>query len=126
MIMITGGAFQGKTQYAKTRFGLSDSDMTDGAVCDITKLTNLRCIWHYELLVKRLIAENIDPIAFTQKLDCEIIIITEIGCGIIPIDKSEREWREMTGRAGCIIAERADQVVRLCCGIDSMIKGVLS
>ena len=123
MIMITGGAFQGKREFAKQRFGLSDSDIINGGSCEIPELANARCIVNYELAVKHLISENIDPLAFTKKLNCDIVIMNEIGCGIIPLEKSEREWREMTGRAGCIIAENAEAVYRVCCGIATIIKG---
>ena len=123
MILITGGAFQGKTGFARTLFSLSESDILDGGSCDITALQDAKCVRSYELVVRRLISENIDPLAFTEKLGCEIVIMNEIGCGIIPLDKSEREWREMTGRAGCIIAGQADEVVRVCCGIPTVIKG---
>ena len=125
MIMITGGAFQGKQDFVKTHFGISDSDIADGGNCDISTLSSVRCISHYELAVKRLIAWKIDPLEFSKKLDCDIVIMNEIGCGIIPLDKSEREWREITGRAGCIIAERSEKVYRICCGIATLIKGEL-
>lgn len=123
MIMITGGAFQGKREYVRQRFRLSDSDFLDCGKCSLTKLKNARCICNYELAVKRMLAVGIDPISAANELRADIVIMSEIGCGIIPLDKSEREWREMTGRAGCIIAERASEVVRLCCGIPKVIKG---
>jgi len=123
MIMITGGAFQGKTGYMKKRFSLTDDEIADGTSCDISELAESRFITHYELAVKRMLAEQIDPLVFTEKLDCEAIEINEIGCGIIPLEKSEREWREMTGKAGCIIAEKAAEAVRVCCGIPTVIKG---
>ena len=123
MIMITGGAFQGKRAFAKQRFGFSDDDILDGKNCEISKLANTRCLCNYELLVKRLIADRIDPLEFTEKFNCEVVIMNEIGCGIIPLDKSEREWREIVGRAGCILADKAEKVYRLCCGIPTVIKG---
>lgn len=123
MILITGGAFQGKREFAKTRFGLSENDIIDGGKCSISELANARYICNYELAVKRMIAEKNDPLKFTEKLDCEIVIMNEIGCGIIPLEKSEREWREITGRAGCILADRAETVIRVCCGIPAIIKG---
>ena len=54
-----------------------------------------------------------------------IFIINEIGCGIIPLEKSERIWREQTGRAGTVIAKNSDTVVRIICGIPTVIKGEL-
>ncbi len=120
--MITGGMFQGKTQYVKDRFYLSDSDIADGETCGLSELKTAKCVNRYELVVKRLLESGEDPLLFTEKLECGIVIMTEIGSGIIPIDKNERIWREMTGRAGCIIAGRASEVVRLCCGIAEVIK----
>ncbi|MBR6242734.1 MAG: bifunctional adenosylcobinamide kinase/adenosylcobinamide-phosphate guanylyltransferase, partial [Ruminococcus sp.] len=64
---------------------------------------------------------------FTQEL-CRnspemIIVIDEIGCGIVPVEKSERVWRENVGRCGCIIAENSELVIRVVCGIPTVIKG---
>ena len=123
MILVTGGAFQGKTEFVKKRFGLSDSDIKDCGSCDIPELENARCIKHYELAVKRLVSEGRDPLKFTEELDCDIILLDETGSGIIPLEKSERIWREYTGRCGCIAARRAEKVYRLCCGIPALIKG---
>ena len=122
MILITGGAFQGKTEYAKQRFSLSDSDITDCGSCGLPALGNAKCVKHFELAVKRLLDSGEDPLKFAEELQCDIVIINEIGSGIIPLEKSERIWREMTGRCGCILAGRAGQVVRLCCGIAEVIK----
>ena len=58
MIMITGGAFQGKREFAIQHFGLSESDIADGGSCDLSALTNARCVTDYELAVKRMIAEK--------------------------------------------------------------------
>ena len=123
MIMIVGGAYQGKRDLAKQRFGFSDSDIIDGGKCKTSELINARCIEHYELAIKRMISEKTDVLAFTEKLNCEVVIMNEIGCGIIPLGKNEREWREVTGRAGCIIAGKSETVYRVCCGIATVIKG---
>ncbi len=129
MIMITGGAFQGKRNFAKERFGLRENDILNGENCDFEKVFSAKCVADYHLIVKRLIDKNSDPLEFTEKL-CRtnpkiIVIINEIGCGIIPIEKSDRIWREQTGRAGCVIAENSSAAVRICCGIKAMIKGEL-
>ena len=123
MIMITGGAYQGKNEYVKKRFDLSDSDILDGGTDDLAALDNAKCVRHYELAVKRLLDSGEDPLSFTERLSCNIVIMNEIGCGIIPLEKKERVWREMTGRCGCMLAGRAEEVVRVCCGIAEVIKG---
>ena len=53
----------------------------------------------------------------------EVLIGAEVGCGIVPMDAEERARRERRGRLQCLIAERADRVVRMCCGIPQVIKG---
>lgn len=130
MKMITGGAFHGKIKYAKKLFGIQDSDIIDGAVCSFDETLCAVCIKNYHEFVRRLLAENISPTEFTKRLCTEnssvVIIINEIGSGIVPLEKSERILREETGRAGCIIAEHSDIVVRMNYGIPMIIKGELN
>lgn len=127
MIMITGGAFSGKKDYAKKRFGFSDEEILNGENCSLEAVFSAKCIADYQLIVKRLLEENADVQTFTERLCIEnpnaVIIINEIGAGIIPLEKSDRIWREETGRAGCLIARNSSEVIRLACGIPTTIKG---
>lgn len=50
------------------------------------------------------------------------IISDEIGNGIVPLEKEERNWREETGRVLCDIAEVSDRVERIICGIPQILK----
>lgn len=126
MILITGGAFQGKTAYAWTHF---NSESTDGAVCAFDAAESAKILTNYHLLVRRLLESGIDSDSFTKEFcdgnpEC-IVLLDEIGSGIIPMEKSERIWRESVGRAGCILAEHSERVIRLICGIPTAIKGEL-
>ncbi len=127
MIMITGGAFSGKKDYAKKRFGFSDEEILNGENCSIEAVFSAKCIADFQLIVKRLLEENADVQTFTERLCKEnqnaVVIINEIGAGIIPLEKSDRIWREETGRAGCLIARNSSEVIRLTCGIPTTIKG---
>ena len=38
------------------------------------------------------------------------------------MDKGDREWRETVGRTCCYIAKKADEVVRVVCGVGNRIK----
>lgn len=126
MIMITGGAYEGKADFVKTHYGY---EITDGKSCDFESAFTVECISNYHLLVKRLIDNGKDALAFTERLCKEnpglIVIMDEIGCGIIPLEKRDRIWREQTGRAGSLIAKNSDTVIRLICGIPTVIKGEL-
>lgn len=52
-----------------------------------------------------------------------VITCDEIGCGIVPIDKTDRLWREMSGDACQYLAARAVKVCRVVCGIPMALKG---
>lgn len=127
MVMVTGGAFQGKRDCLKRLYGLSDSDIISGADCALEDVFNAAAVSDYHEIVRRLLDENIDVSGFTERLCREnpnaAVIINEIGCGIIPLEKSERIYREEVGRAGCIISSHSEMVIRVFCGIHEVIKG---
>ena len=51
-----------------------------------------------------------------------ILVTDEIGYGIVPIDPFEREYREETGRICCLLAEKSEEIWRVCCGIGTRLK----
>lgn len=53
----------------------------------------------------------------------EVVVMTEVGSGVVPLDAGERAWRERAGRLSCLLASRADCVVRMVCGIPQVLKG---
>lgn len=124
MKMIIGGAYQGKTEYALKKYNISENEIADGE--NINKVSEYRCIKNFHLFIKQMLTENKDPLEETRKVLLEnpdiIIIMNEIGNGIIPIEKSERIWREQVGKVGCFLAEQAESVERIICGISVKIK----
>ena len=126
MIMVTGGSFQNKTAYALKVTGLMESDIIDGAECTEKDALEAKGISNYHTFIKRFFLNGGDPLVFTEKLcrrSVKVVIMDEIGCGIVPIDRNDRAIREAVGRCGCIIAENSHTVVRVCCGIPTIIKG---
>ena len=55
----------------------------------------------------------------------DVVIATEIGGGIVPIDPAERAAREAAGRLACLLAARASCVVEMFCGLSTVLKGEL-
>lgn len=51
-----------------------------------------------------------------------VFISDEVGCGVIPVDKKDREYREAVGRTLCELAAQASSVERIICGIAQKIK----
>lgn len=127
MIMVTGGAYQGKLDFVCRHFGLESADIANGSTCDFEEAFSAKCIKSYHRFIARLIAHGVDCVQFTKRLCAEnkdaIIILDEIGCGIIPVEKAERKRREITGKCGCIIAKNSDDVIRVTCGLPVYIKG---
>lgn len=86
--------------------GLSDEQKT--AIFE-TASTGLP---HWKKMVETIYTANPD----------RILVTDEIGYGIVPIDPFEREYREETGRIGCLLAEKSEEVWRVCCGIGTKLK----
>ena len=126
MKLIIGGAYQGKTDYAMKKYLINSADIIDGAALFDADKTGIRCVKNYQLYVKTLCESGADSIEETRKLIAAnpdiVVIMNEIGNGIIPLEKSERIWREETGKTGCFLAEKAETVERIACGICTRIK----
>ena len=108
MILVTGPAYAGKQEYICKRLGIPYERFSEHGIRDAEKLA-----WSEE-----------DPEVLADRLSgYEIIIMTETGCGIVPADEKERQNREKAGRLSCILAGRADTVIRVVCGIPQILKG---
>ena len=80
----------------------------------------------FHTMVREWLKDNADAMDNTATL-CDkhpqaVIVSDEIGCGVVPISRDERFWREQTGRSLCMIAGQAEAVVRVICGIGVRIK----
>lgn len=110
MIFVTGPLMAGKRDYIRAALGLSPEEFARRAVWDVQALA----------------AEAPDLNALAEALSAqEIVIATEVGGGLVPTDPAERAAREAAGRLSCLLAERADTVVRVCCGLPQVLKGQL-
>ena len=119
MDFITGGAFQGKLDFARKIFGIRDEEIytcTDGCAPD----WNCRCIQHLERYVYYCVRNDIVP-ELSFRSDA-VLIGDDIFCGVVPIDPVERSWREETGRYFGRISNAAESVHRLFCGLPLRLK----
>ncbi len=127
MILITGGAFQGKKAYAMEHFHLTEQDMVNGSDCTEADLLRAKAVTDFQEYVRRVLQNGGDPSALAEKLYTEnpdlIILTNELGSGVVPADPFERRWREAAGRAACDLAKYSTEVHRVVCGIGTVIKG---
>lgn len=118
-ILLVGGAHQGKRQYAESAYGVAPGDFAEtlsaGAVDGLHRL------------VRQLMEEGEDPesavLGALEHRGGWVVLCDEIGGGVVPVDAFDRRWREETGRLCCKLAERADIVERVSCGIPLRLKG---
>ena len=126
MKLVTGGAFQGKKEYAKLRFGLKDAEMTDGALASFEEIFQCRCMYHFHEWVKKGLKEEWDLAGLADRLQASNprirLISNELGCGVVPVDAFDRKYRETAGRICTEIAAKSSQVIRVVCGIGTVLK----
>lgn len=135
MKLIIGGACQGKLTYAKETYHITDG-WADGRICSKKDLKSCSGVYHFHEYIRRMAASEEKDAALVSleqqagefartlvKENPEIVIVTnELGYGIVPTEKADRIWRELTGRICTVLAAQADEVIRVVCGIGMKIK----
>ncbi|HPR40428.1 MAG TPA: bifunctional adenosylcobinamide kinase/adenosylcobinamide-phosphate guanylyltransferase, partial [Oscillospiraceae bacterium] len=58
-------------------------------------------------------------------LEKEAVLCDEVGSGVIPVAGNEAAARRAVGKLCILLAQRATCVVRVVCGIPTVIKGTL-
>lgn len=135
MIFVIGGVHQGKLDYTLKLTKFNNEDVIDclniGSLKIDKVLTDNRpVVYNFNILIKELLKLYNDEKIVEEKIDTmlkenkkSVIISNEIGYGIVPIDKFERRYRELTGRICCQVAKESEEVHRVICGIGTVIKG---
>lgn len=121
--MIIGGAHQNKNRYAGKLY--PEVRFLDGASCTMDEIFSCRGIAGFHLYIRRWMEEKReDNLAWRLiRENPDIILISdEIGYGLVPVDEFERKYREYTGRVCTELAEYAERVDRVVCGIGQRIK----
>lgn len=131
MILVTGGFCQGKREFAAGLMGLTvgpgfDAITADGQGDDpaLAFERDVLIGFHHYIAVLLSRGQSAEP--FVRQVIAHrpaVIVMDEVGYGIVPIDKNDRSYREAVGRAGQLLAAEADEVYRVVCGIGTRIKG---
>ena len=150
MILIFGGAYQGKLGYARDNFKIetvfdcskgqdrgAEPDAGETPRADVNDLPpdarklpepNLSAdaITGLEAFVLACTRSGIEAADwFRERRDQwqdKILIIQDQSQGIVPVDAEQRAAREMNGRLMIYLAGEADEVYRVFCGIGRRIK----
>ena len=124
MIFIIGGAYQGKLDYAKTAFTLSEYDIF---TCYCSEIDfSKHCINRIEEFTLACTRAGMDAVAYFKehKEDWKdsILICEDIFCGVVPMGAEMRAWRQTTGRLCQYLSREAEQVSRIFCGLEQRLK----
>ena len=125
MILIFGGAHQGKLSYALEKYGLTCSDIYkcgENSGMPVGK----KIIYEIDKWIFSLVKAGInieEEIGQFAKCNPDAVVIcNDISCGIVPMDAELRKWREAVGRSLAVLSRNSNEVIRLFCGIPSRLK----
>lgn len=124
MDLIFGGAYQGKLTWAVERYALCRQslwDLSQGAPGQA-----FGCFYHLEALTWQEAEGGGSAQALLQRMEPfwgdAIVISREIGSGVVPMDATQRLWRELHGQVLRALAGRAQSVTRIFCGLPEVLK----
>lgn len=111
MILVMGPLYSGKRAFACRLLHCEEQELSRYAVWDVQE--------------RAARAENLERLV-DELARWSVVIVTEIGGGVVPTDPAERASREAAGRLNCLLSQRADTVVRVFYGLPLVLKGSLS
>ncbi len=112
MILVIGGIASGKRTYIQS-LGFCEDDMSSSVHADSRVLYGLEEV----LRQGALSTDDFDAIVRKHVVACR-----EVGQGVVPLDAADREWRELVGRTCVELAMHADKIVRMVCGIPTIVR----
>lgn len=123
MILIFGGAHQGKLEYARENFEID-------AVCDCSGGKepdfDADAIYGIDGFVLKCTEEGREAADYfrenREKWQEKILIMGDVSQGIVPMEARMRAFREMNGRLMLYLGKEAEQVIRVFCGIGKRVK----
>ena len=125
MVLIIGGAYQGKLALAKKKYDLSDNE-----IFTCTEKSGIefgaRCIDKIEEFTLWCVRNGKDAAEIFKvnrpKWKNSVLICQDIFCGVVPMGADMRVWRETTGRLCAYLSEEAGSVSRVFCGLEQKLK----
>lgn len=146
MILIIGGAFQGKKRFAEQLFPqerpgqggeAKNIAWCDGETASWEEFCQAAWCFHLPAMIRRqmdeaagredgFLRDGFTREDFVKELlrfpKEKIVVAEEIGSGIVPMGAFQRKWREETGRICCLLAENSSQVWRVIGGIGQRLR----
>lgn len=143
MRLITGGCFQGKSDFAREQYQKQEGKeisleewfvlAADGRTDSWEKTFRAPAVEAMQEYIRRISEKELEFVQKKEQIQRwikelqiknpdVILIVDEIGCGIVPLKREEREYRDLVGYAGQLAAQNADSVYRVMMGMGEQIK----
>lgn len=124
MILFFGGAYNGKLEFVKEKYDISNEEIFFSRDENLEFEKKVICGLH--MFTRACILKKLDPLKLIKNnmelLQDKIIICDEINSGIVPMEKLDREWREATGRILQFLSKNSSDIYRIFFGIEEKIK----
>ncbi|MGI5857231.1 MAG: bifunctional adenosylcobinamide kinase/adenosylcobinamide-phosphate guanylyltransferase [Candidatus Merdivicinus sp.] len=124
MKLIVGGLFAGKWERLQ-ELGFSPEEIADCRTSRLEAAFEKPAVYRVNALIRRMAEESRDMAELLDAVRAHpevVVVCDEVGCGVVPADPLEREYRERVGRFCCEAAKMADSVERVWCGIVTELK----
>ncbi len=124
MNVILGGAYQGKEEYARGHFRVTQ---VYECPLDVPELPEGKeCLAHLERFALACVRAGAEPLDYVRehftRLTGAVVLCEDIFCGVVPVEPEMRAWREATGRMMNWLCAQADSVTRMFCGIPQKLR----
>lgn len=124
MEMIIGGAFQGKSLYAKENYPRIHWEK--GSAISEEELFLAEGVLDFQDYIRKELKKGNELQNLAEELlrkNPEVILVCqEVGYGVVPMDAFDRKYRELVGRICTKLAAGSHKVTRVVCGIGTVIK----
>ena len=126
MVLIIGGAYQGMLEYAMEKTHYRSTDVynctRDKVEIDFSK----RIINNVDELCYACLKADRNPVKYMaarrSKWAKSVIILNDISCGLVPMDPTDRAYRESVSRMAMYLVSEADAVIRVFAGLGKRLK----
>lgn len=128
MKLVIGGAHQGKLKFSLELAGQQEepAGIADGGQDSFEAAFVSPVVYRLHCYIRRLLEAGENEEQWLKSLmernPQAILIMDEIGYGIVPVDAFQRRYRETVGTCGQILSANACEVYRVICGIGTQIK----
>lgn len=133
-IVVLGGAYQGKRNWVRSKWNqIEETEMKRWIATERNDEQWCMIVDCNQYIKQQLKQSDLDKEESVQTIRKQIrqrwnnannviVIIDEIGYGLVPLEKKDRIYRELMGRVTCDLVEEATHVYRLIGGISVQLK----